>query len=625
MLIAVTNVPAGFASYGIAFGSGNTFWAKNFGGDLYEIGFETNTYTGWVIHDYMAGSQVPAGVAGLGVDTVNNILALVDLYDTPNDLQLSQLTGTSDSPVLFDQTFFATANANGNDNAAVAIKYPRAYALSVNNGVVAVTYGIPASTVPSINTQPASTTAYTNVGTLAISVGASGSLPLYYQWQFNSNNIPEATNSSYTITAAAPGASGYYDVVVHNISGSVTSAPALVTLIAPASSPLVTQLWSIGPGTNGSYLTTSGYETRGLAYDPTTTNLLIADHYLIHAYDALTGTYEDDLNTAGLPTGGINGWTIDQIGVADDGVLYAANLSPDGTAFAITSFSQGSYSLGSAYGGTAGGSDLNSQDPAGDRWGDTMAVRGQGAGTQILFGSYDGTSVALFTTPDGYAFTPQVIPVQNVPAGFSGSGIAFGPGNTFYCKGGHFYDLREIAFDTNADVGTVLEDYVAPEQIPNDLTGIGVDITNNILGGVCFNDAPNDLQLYLLSGNTNTPALFEQDFFPAFNANSQENAVVDLHAGLGFALDVNNGVVGFTYGMPSAPAVTLTTVAYAPGNVTVTWNNTFDNHNYKVYSTTNLLSSSWPLLGTVTATNATAFYTDTSAATATRFYRVVAQ
>jgi len=83
-------------------------------------------------------------------------------------------------------------------------------------------------------------------------------------------------------------------------------------------------------------------------------------------------------------------------------------------------------------------------------------------------------------------------------------------------------------------------------------------------------------------------------------------------------------VVAFNYSVPSAPAVKLPSVAYAPGHVTVTWGNTFDNHAYKVYSTTNL-AGTWTLLGTVTATNATASCADTSAPGPARFYQVVSQ
>jgi hypothetical protein len=628
IIIAVSGVPAGFAGYGISFGAGNTFWAKSSGGDLFEIAFDTNTLTGTVIYDYKAGSQIPGSIVGVGVDPVNNILAGITDSDVPHDLQLFQLTGTSDSPVLFDQAFFANANANGNGNAVVTVKYPRIYGLDVDNGIVALTYGVPSTTPPTVNTPPASVTAYTNISAVTFSVGASGSVPLYYQWRFNSNNIAGATASTYVITNPPLSKAGYYDVVVHNIAGSVTSTPpALLTLIIPVTSSLITNLWSISPGTNGSYLTTSGYETRGLAYDPTMTNLFVADHSNIHVYNGTNGSYLYDLNTAGFPNGGINGWTVDQIGVAGDGTLYSCNLSADGTAFAIIAFSAGSYTPNIAYGGATGGSDLNTLDPLGDRWGDTMAVRGSGPNTQILFGSYNGTNVALFTTADGANFTPALIAVQGgVPLGFAGAGIAFGSGNTFYAKGGHNYNLREVSFDTNANTGTVIQTYTAGSQVPNDLTGLAVDITNNILSGVCYNDTPHDLQLYLLSGNTNAPYLFEQDFFPASNPNSQEDAVTILSGGLGFALDVNNGILAFTYSLPAAPAVTLTGVGYAPGNIVINWNNTFNGHGYQVQYKNTLLDPAWTNLGSpVTAASATASYTDTTATGSTRFYRVISR
>ena len=92
----------------------------------------------------------------------------------------------------------------------------------------------------------------------------------------------------------------------------------------------------------------------------------------------------------------------------------------------------------------------------------------------------------LFTTPDGLGFTANLIPVWHLPAGFCSLGIAFGAGNTFWAKGGHNYNLRQIAFDTNSWTGTVLQVFNAGTQVPNDLTGLGVDAAANILGGVCF-------------------------------------------------------------------------------------------------------------------------------------------
>ena len=171
-----------------------------------------------------------------------------------------------------------------------------------------------------------------------------------------------------------------------------------------------------------------------------------------------------------------------------------------------------------------------------------------------------------------------------------------------------------------------MQTYLAGTDVPNDLTGLSVDVGNNILGGVGYNDAPHDFQLYLLSGNTNAPYLFDQAFFATANVNSQENAVSVLSGGYGFALDVNNGLTAVNYGLPSAPAVKITSVAYAPAAVTLNWNNTFDNHTYQVQYKNHLTDASWTSVGSpVTATDATASYVDTTAGGNSRFYRVISQ
>jgi hypothetical protein len=170
----------------------------------------------------------------------------------------------------------------------------------------------------------------------------------------------------------------------------------------------------------------------------------------------------------------------------------------------------------------------------------------------------------------------------------------------------------------------VLETFIAGTDVPNDLTGLGVDVAANILGGVCFNNTPNDLQLYELSGNTNPPTLFNQAFFGSNNANAQENAVVTLKGGLGFALDVNNGLTAISYGVPAAPPVTITSASYQPGTgVTINWNNCFSGHNYQVVYKNALTNGSWTSLGSpVPAAGLTASFTDTSALGAARYYRV---
>ena len=258
-------------------------------------------------------------------------------------------------------------------------------------------------------------------------------------------------------------------------------------------------------------------------------------------------------------------------------------------------------------------------------------MRGAGANTQILLGSYNNTNVLLFTTTDGVNFTPTLITVTNagVPLGFAGAGIAFGFGNTFWAKGGHNYNLRQVAFDlaTKPGIGSVVQLYAAGTQVPNDLTGLGVDVPNNVLAGVCFNNTPGDLQLYLLS--TNPPALFDQAFFASNNLNSQQNAVTTLRNGLAFGLNVNNGVVALGYQVPpSLPPVATTILSVkhqAASGLTLTWQSV-PGRTYQVQSKTALTSGSWsnvgPVLGTLGPTTS---YTDTTAVEAERFYRICVQ
>jgi hypothetical protein len=84
-------------------------------------------------------------------------------------------------------------------------------------------YGAPAAAAPQIATQPQG-------GSLAfgasvtLSVTASGSGPLTYQWMVGTQTITGATSPSYTT-----GSPGSYSVVVGSSAGSTTSSAALLT------------------------------------------------------------------------------------------------------------------------------------------------------------------------------------------------------------------------------------------------------------------------------------------------------------------------------------------------------------------------------------------------------------
>jgi hypothetical protein len=85
---------------------------------------------------------------------------------------------------------------------------------------------------PTIISQPQAPTVLAGAD-LNLSVVVFGGDPLSYQWRFNSNNLPGATNATLTLRSVTPSASGQYSVIVTNHAGSVLSEPALVTVIAP--------------------------------------------------------------------------------------------------------------------------------------------------------------------------------------------------------------------------------------------------------------------------------------------------------------------------------------------------------------------------------------------------------
>jgi parallel beta-helix repeat protein len=65
------------------------------------------------------------------------------------------------------------------------------------------------------------------------SVAAASPLPLTYQWQLNTTNLPGATNASLFIADAQSKDAGIYDVVVSNGAASVTSSNAILTVAYP--------------------------------------------------------------------------------------------------------------------------------------------------------------------------------------------------------------------------------------------------------------------------------------------------------------------------------------------------------------------------------------------------------
>jgi len=91
-----------------------------------------------------------------------------------------------------------------------------------------------AGSLPVITTQPSSL-AVTAGSTASLTVAATGSPPLTYQWRKDSVAISGATTAMLTVTNAQPSHGGSYTVVVTNVFGSITSNPAVLAVnVLPA-------------------------------------------------------------------------------------------------------------------------------------------------------------------------------------------------------------------------------------------------------------------------------------------------------------------------------------------------------------------------------------------------------
>jgi 3',5'-cyclic AMP phosphodiesterase CpdA len=76
-------------------------------------------------------------------------------------------------------------------------------------------------------------------GTATFSVGATGTLPLSYQWFFEGNELSDETASSLTLNNVQLAQAGNYSVRVSNALGSVMSRTALLTVTEPPSAVLL--------------------------------------------------------------------------------------------------------------------------------------------------------------------------------------------------------------------------------------------------------------------------------------------------------------------------------------------------------------------------------------------------
>jgi hypothetical protein len=142
-LLSVTNLPddaqaGGFARLGLAFGAGNTFWAKSSGFNLRQVEYYADGNAA-VIGTY---TNLTTPEAALGVDIPRNLVATVAFGQSPQNLSLWDVSAGEPDAELVDREFFGSSNPNLNGTGAVAVDSAggRVFALDTNNGLIALYY-----------------------------------------------------------------------------------------------------------------------------------------------------------------------------------------------------------------------------------------------------------------------------------------------------------------------------------------------------------------------------------------------------------------------------------------------------------------------------------------------------
>ncbi|HTQ51918.1 MAG TPA: hypothetical protein VMJ12_14505, partial [Candidatus Acidoferrales bacterium] len=154
-----------------------------------------------------------------------------------NNNRIRQVAPTTDPAITI---YNLTTNNAGNYTVIVSNPFG-----SITSSIATITLALP----PSISVQPLDQSV--EAGTAAtLSVTASGTAPLGYQWWNSTGAILEATNASYVLNPAQTNNSDNYFVVVTNAYGAITSAVAALVVYLPVNLTDQPQSGTVPAGAN---------------------------------------------------------------------------------------------------------------------------------------------------------------------------------------------------------------------------------------------------------------------------------------------------------------------------------------------------------------------------------------
>jgi hypothetical protein len=454
-------------------------------------------------------------------------------------------------------------------------------------------------------------------GSATFSVGTFNATT--FQWQHDGVDISGATQASLTLSPVQLADAGTYHVTVGNSPAiPVTSSNVTLTVFPDIYARLV-PLWSIAPGSRP-YLTVDPSTTpyaRFFAFNSPSNQILLVSRtntttlstageiYVLNAND---GTDLHQMDTTAVSGGTVvasGNLVLNTINVADDGAVYAANIC-DSTfdEFKLYRWDNSSSAATSVL--------VYDGQPwlSGTRWGDSMAIRGSGSGTEIILDNSTGAFGAIMDSLQS-SLSGTATVFSNVIGGVvGGRALRFDTGNTFWEK--HGGPLYKASYDLTPGVinSTIITNYT----FPNSLGVSDFNWNMNLLAGLSFSTStPDTLALYDLTDPSQPLLLANYNFPVNHNPNGNGCGRVVWAGERVFALDANNGLMAFTV----VPRLSITP---SGSDVTLSWSTNFTG--YTLQASPSLSPpTTWTNVATGTIVGAQYSVTSTPAA-ANLFYRL---
>ena len=182
--------------------------------------------------------------AGTATSPAATLTVLVPPVITNQPVDLTVIAGSNATfavlaggtlPLSYRWLFNTNQNLSGATNASYTVTNAQPanagqYNVVITNVAGAVVSSFATLTVnvpPTITNQPQSQTVVLG-SNATLTVGASGTTPLAYQWRTNGSAYAGQTNNPLNVLNFQPANEGGYDVVVTNVAGAVTSSTALL-------------------------------------------------------------------------------------------------------------------------------------------------------------------------------------------------------------------------------------------------------------------------------------------------------------------------------------------------------------------------------------------------------------